>query len=284
MFVPYTGVYPYAFLSYSHKDTDRIFPLMEKLQEIGCNIWFDAGIHPSDEWADTIAKKLAGATVVLLILSENSILSDNVRREIYYAVSKHIQIIPFYIDNIQLPDGLELQLGIFQALKTHNDRSLDIETLFSAFPQKIVSKNEPKLLYSCSKFNYYFCIDSIRAFSIIKYNSVTHERTVLFKNEQREQAEIESVFNCYSLRFSYGNDFYSLDGKRAVLFNIFCDHVSDRYVPRFYVDYSFAIISPGDDSEEFKMLECKVKDYSKEDSEIIVYHEDDINSSWKNQI
>ena len=45
----YTGLYPYAFMSYSHKDEARIKPLIEELQKVGCNIWYDEGIVPMDE-------------------------------------------------------------------------------------------------------------------------------------------------------------------------------------------------------------------------------------------
>ena len=52
----YTGLYPYAFMSYSHKDEDKIKPLIGKLQSVGCNIWYDEGILPADEWAEPLLK------------------------------------------------------------------------------------------------------------------------------------------------------------------------------------------------------------------------------------
>ena len=285
MFKAYTGIRPYAFLSYSHKDIEKVFPLMERLQQVGCNIWYDEGIHPADEWADTIAKKLTGAQVVLLMLSKNSINSQNVKREIYYAVSKEIDIIPFYIDDVALPEGLELQLGIFQAIRSNNPQD-DFTALKSSFPPEAISGWEPKLLYSCRLYNYYFCVDSIKGFSIIKHCNETGESIALFKNEQPSYAEIESSFECYSLRYAYNNDFHPFN-EDTLLFNVFCDHVSDRYVPRFYVDYHFSIVNPGSESPSLKFLKCMVKNYaatSRDLAETKVYNESNLPTSWKNQI
>ena len=72
----YNGLYPYAFMSYSHKDEGRIKGLIDRLQSVGCNIWYDEGILPADEWAETIAKKLAGAKLFFLILSKNRVFFE----------------------------------------------------------------------------------------------------------------------------------------------------------------------------------------------------------------
>ena len=282
MFKSYNGLRPYVFLSYSHKDSDRIFPLMEMLQNAGCNIWYDDGIFPSDEWADTVAKKLSSARIMLLVLSENSVNSQNVRREIYYAVTKNIDILPFYIDDVVLPDGLQLQLGIFQAVRSKNSLGIDMQVLKKGFPSDVITGFEPKLLYKCNVYDYYFVKDSVNCFSIIQRDNETGEIKTIFKNEQPKHAEIESVFDCYALRYAHNNDFYPFDGG-AILFNVFCDHVSDRYVARFYVDYHFAIINPGTINSTFKVLKCRVKNYSKSQTEIAEYDENNIPSTWANQ-
>lgn len=282
MFRAYTGLKPYVFLSYAHKDSERIFPLMERLQQKGCNIWYDEGIHPADEWGDTIAKKIAEAKAVLVVISQNSVNSFNVKREIYYAVSKNMVIIPFYIEDITLPDGLDLQLGIFQAVRSENNHDKDCQKLREAFPKETVTGNEPTLLYKTRNSSYYFLQHSICGFTVYKYDHDEEKEVVLFKNEQPAYSEVESTISCYSQRFSYGNDFYSFNGDNAVLFNVFCEHVSDRFTPRFYLDYHFAIINPRM-NPELKILMLKVKDYvSKKDFD--TYSEENIPMSWKNQI
>ena len=36
---PYQGQEPFAFFSYCHKDSDRVYPLIEELTELGYRIW-----------------------------------------------------------------------------------------------------------------------------------------------------------------------------------------------------------------------------------------------------
>ena len=152
----YTGAHGYAFMSYSHKDEEKIKPLIEKLQSVGCNIWYDEGILPADEWAETIAKKLAGASLFFLILSENAAASQNVKREIYYAVSHDLPILTFYLENVNLSQGLEMQLGISQAVHTQHNTENDYAIIKSLFPKEAVGGVEPQIIYSTRRFHYAF--------------------------------------------------------------------------------------------------------------------------------
>jgi sugar-specific transcriptional regulator TrmB len=151
----YTGAHGYAFMSYSHKDEEKIKPLIEKLQSVGCNIWYDEGILPADEWAETIAKKLAGASLFFLILSENAAASQNVKREIYYAVSHDLPILTFYLENVSLSQGLEMQLGISQAVHTQNNTEHDYATIKSDVHIMAKLRN----MIDNAKFRIYFSAD-----------------------------------------------------------------------------------------------------------------------------
>ena len=296
MFLAYKGLKPYLFLSYAHKDAERIFPLMERLQQKGCNIWYDEGIHPADEWGETIAKKIADAKAVLVVISKNSMSSFHVKREIYYAVSKNIPMIPFYIEDVSLTDGMDLQLGIFQAIRTGNDVYKDCEALKDAFPKEVVTGEEPTLLYKGKKYSYYFLQHSVCGFSIYRYDHETGEETMFFQNEQPPHSEVESSIECYSKRYSYGDDFYFFEdfgaegadasrGLSAVLFHVFCDHVSDRYAARYYLDYHFALVDPSG-AARLKLLKLLVKDYSQSarEKEVREYDEGSVPSGWKNRL
>ena len=112
----YSGLKDFAFLSYSHKDSAYVNSFLEVLTSIGCRVWYDEGIIPSDEWADSVAKKISQCMVFIVIISKNSIESKHVKREIYYAISKDIPIIAFYKEEVELPQGLDMQLGMSQAI------------------------------------------------------------------------------------------------------------------------------------------------------------------------
>lgn len=69
---PYKGPEPYIFESYARKDSDRFFPLLDALCEAGYRIWYDAGVHWTEEWPDEIAEHLSRSTVVLAFHSAAS--------------------------------------------------------------------------------------------------------------------------------------------------------------------------------------------------------------------
>ena len=48
-FTAYEGGEPYIFISYAHKDTDRVMPILKALAAKGFRIWYDAGIEAGTE-------------------------------------------------------------------------------------------------------------------------------------------------------------------------------------------------------------------------------------------
>ena len=118
LFQVYEGDMPYVFISYSHNDTQQIFPLLIKLQQEGVRLWLDHGISFGAEWPEEIGEHLIHCQIVIVILSFNSVLSANVRREITMAVNEHKKIIAIILDSVELTPGMQLQLGICQMLNT----------------------------------------------------------------------------------------------------------------------------------------------------------------------
>ena len=114
---PYEGKDPYIFVSYSHRDTDRVMPMLEKLTADGYRIWYDEGIDPGTEWPESIAEHLMGSTVCLAFISENSLKSHNCRREINFALSRsNIGFLSVLLEEVKMSPGVELQLSSYQSL------------------------------------------------------------------------------------------------------------------------------------------------------------------------
>ena len=112
----YEGREPYIFVSYAHRDSVRVLPILEALQAVGFRIWFDAGIEAGAEWPEYIAQRLVHCTCVLAFMSEAARDSHNCRREINYAIHKGIDPLVVYLEDVVLPPGMEMQLGLFQAI------------------------------------------------------------------------------------------------------------------------------------------------------------------------
>ena len=62
---PYEGKEPYIFISYSHRDSKRVFPILKQLSDAGFRLWYDEGIDPGTEWPESIATHLANSTACI---------------------------------------------------------------------------------------------------------------------------------------------------------------------------------------------------------------------------
>lgn len=112
----YEGDKPYIFISYAHKNTDKVMPAIQALEEVGYPVWYDAGIQVGTEWPEYIARHLLNCSLVIAFISKESIASPNCRQEIVYALDKRKPIITVHLDEEKLPPGMEMQLNLCQAL------------------------------------------------------------------------------------------------------------------------------------------------------------------------
>lgn len=112
----YEGNEPYIFISYAHKDSDLVLPILDVMTERGYRIWYDDGIAPGSEWPEYIAEHLSGSSVCLAFVSNNSVASPNCRREINYALSKNINFMAIMLEDAKMSPGMELQLSSHQCV------------------------------------------------------------------------------------------------------------------------------------------------------------------------
>ena len=139
-FTPYEGNEPYIFISYAHKDTARVLPILNALSAKGFRIWYDAGIEAGTEWPDYIAEHLEKASCFLAFLSESSLASKNCRQEINYAMDLDVSMMIVHLEPLTLTGGLRMRLGLVQAIFYHRHSSLDF------FVEELVKARE---LQSC---------------------------------------------------------------------------------------------------------------------------------------
>lgn len=109
---PYTGNEGYAFVSYAHADGRRAAVYVDILQQAGCRLWFDLGIEPGEEWPEVIAQSLRHADACLVFLSEKSLVSRHVRKEISYALTTDVPLVCVYLEECRLTPGMHLQLDM----------------------------------------------------------------------------------------------------------------------------------------------------------------------------
>ena len=109
---------PFLFVSYSRKDIEEVQKIMEILRRNHFRFWYDMGLKSGAEWAEALGEKIEQCSQFMVIVTENSMQSKYVRKEINMAVDMKNdgQILVLYMRNLILPNGLKLLLGDLQAV------------------------------------------------------------------------------------------------------------------------------------------------------------------------
>ncbi|MBR3680920.1 MAG: TIR domain-containing protein [Clostridia bacterium] len=126
----YEGKEPYIFVSYAHKDTPTVLPIIEGLQARGFRVWYDGGIEAGTEWPEYIAEHLESCAVALLFISDYALASRNCIREINFAISEGRDMLAIYLSDVKMSSGMKMQLGTLQAM--FYNRFLDRESFIAA--------------------------------------------------------------------------------------------------------------------------------------------------------
>jgi TolB-like protein/tetratricopeptide (TPR) repeat protein len=124
-FPAYQGDEPYIFVCYSHDDADTVYPELVRLKEQACNIWYDEGISPGEEWTEELADAIAGADYFLFFITPDSVNSKYCRDELGFAQNHQKRLVLVYLKETQLSGGLELSIGRTQAILKYELNLID---------------------------------------------------------------------------------------------------------------------------------------------------------------
>ncbi len=101
-FPAYSGSAPYAFISYAHADSSRIYPIITQLYNEGFRIWYDEGIELTKSYAAEINIHLENCTIFVLFISDTSVTRPDVIDEFAYAKSMKKPMLFIHLDNIDI--------------------------------------------------------------------------------------------------------------------------------------------------------------------------------------
>ena len=110
---------PYVFISYSHNDENCVFDILQDMSNWGVNYWYDMELETGCEWTEVLGEKIMNCEMVMVMLSNNSILSKNVRSEITLAQNHKKKILPVFLEDVELSPGAELQLQGYHWMKKY---------------------------------------------------------------------------------------------------------------------------------------------------------------------
>lgn len=119
----YEGKEKYIFISYAHKDGDRVLPILKAMADDGFRLWYDSGIEAGTEWPEYIEERLIDASVVLAFMSPAAVDSQNCRNEINFALELKKEVLVVYLEETTLRKGMRLQLNSTQSLFRNKHRT-----------------------------------------------------------------------------------------------------------------------------------------------------------------
>ena len=112
------------FISYCRKDNTFAIRLAKDLRAQGIEVWIDQlDIADGENWDDAIERALNSCLKVVLVLSPDSVRSQNVKDEISYAIEKEKAVIPVMYRPCSIPyrwrrlQRIDAQHGYEDALK-----------------------------------------------------------------------------------------------------------------------------------------------------------------------
>lgn len=112
----YNGPPPYIFVCYAHKDAELVYPELVNFNNIGINVFYDDGLPTGDPWFATIEAKIKSATLLVPFMSPNTVASKPSRKEIFLAFRSDIPILPIYLKETELKEGLDYAIGDEQSI------------------------------------------------------------------------------------------------------------------------------------------------------------------------
>lgn len=110
-FEAYTGKEPYLFVSYSHRDTAKVYPILDALYDRKYRIWYDESCETGNDFRDELRQRIENAEAVLLFVSESSMSSPFCGMEIIVARENGKRLYPIYLDNTAVPPAFQILLA-----------------------------------------------------------------------------------------------------------------------------------------------------------------------------
>lgn len=131
---PYEGNEPYIFFSYAHKNDEAALSIIHRLSLAGYRVWYDEGIDPGTEFAEIIAAHVKGCSYFMALMSEEYLASEYCKDELDYARNLNKPRVLVYLQQVTLPDGMQMRLSRIQAIHkyAYQDEDAFYKKLFQA--------------------------------------------------------------------------------------------------------------------------------------------------------
>ena len=137
---PYEGAEPYVFVSYSHKDSEKVFAILQRLQSEGIKIWYDNGIEQkgSHSYYIDIAVhphfgRICNCKYFIAFHSKNSANSERCKNEISFARRGDINknFLSVYLEKTELSLGVMMKINRFPSINFYDYDESELEKFYA---------------------------------------------------------------------------------------------------------------------------------------------------------
>ena len=136
-----------VFVSYSRDDESRVFDLAAQLRAAGVSLWIDqGGLDGATQWSEQIVNALESAKVLLLMVTESAVRSDNVAKEVVLVSERKGHILPVYLEPTVIPPTLKYQLAGIQHISYFkgDDPGANLQAILRSLERIGVGLTPPK--------------------------------------------------------------------------------------------------------------------------------------------
>lgn len=126
-FEAYTGTEPYLFVSYSHRDTNLVYPILDRLFDCKYRIWYDESCENGNDFRDELRSRIEAAEAVILFVSEASMASPFCGMEIIVARENGKKLFPIFLDDVEIPPAFQILLA-----NTHHSTTENLDRLIKS--------------------------------------------------------------------------------------------------------------------------------------------------------
>jgi adenylate cyclase len=133
-----------VFISYSREDKDRVLELASRLRSAGVSLWIDqGGIDGAAMWGEAIVNAIECAKVMVLMVSESSVRSHNVAKEVVLTSERKGHILPVLLEPTTIPPSLKYPLaGIQQIEYFQGDPEQNLQSILRSLEKLGVARKQ----------------------------------------------------------------------------------------------------------------------------------------------
>lgn len=203
-FDAYVGNEPYLFVSYSHRDTAQVYPVLDILYDNKYRLWYDESCETGNDFRDELKNKIEGCSGVILFVSESSMNSPFCGMEILCAKEKNKRIFPIYLgDNLEIPPAFQIFLANLHHSST-TDKKKMVASLLRDLPAETMDRltmNENKdLLEKCEDNGEVIAVpEGIKTIAASAFQNRNRFKNISLP-DSLEMIESEAFRSCSNLR------------------------------------------------------------------------------------